>query len=371
MSIYNAQKAWLMLADGTVFEGLSFGATGTAIGEVVFTTAVTGCQEILTDPSYCGQITVQTFPLIGNYGTNDDDVESDDIFMKGYIVREWCDSPSNFRAKERIDSYLKEHNTIGLFDIDTRALTRKLRVNGVMNGLITTEEITDANREKLLAAVKAYRVSGVVDSVTVKKNKLYPARGSRKYRVALVDFGYKRNLRENLRALGCDVTVVPARITAAELEQLKVDGIVLSNGPGDPAENTEVIANLKDIVALGKPIMGVCLGHQLLALANGFKTEKMGFGHRGGNQPVIDLSCDRTYVTSQNHGYNVIAESVDPAVAKISHINANDKSCEGLEYIGKPVFTVQFHPAISSAPVDTSYIFDKFLALMDNSKEGK
>ena len=220
MSIYNAQKAWLMLADGTVYEGSSFGAAGTAIGEVVFTTAVTGCQEILTDPSYCGQITVQTFPLIGNYGTNDDDAESDDIFMKGYIVREWCDSPSNFRAKERIDNYLKEHNTIGLFDIDTRALTRKLRVNGVMNGLITTEPITEENREKLLAAVKAYHVAGVVDSVTVKKNKLYPAHGTRKYRVAMMDFGYKRNLRENLRALGCDVIVVPARITAAELEQI-------------------------------------------------------------------------------------------------------------------------------------------------------
>ncbi|MBQ2751914.1 MAG: glutamine-hydrolyzing carbamoyl-phosphate synthase small subunit [Oscillospiraceae bacterium] len=371
MSIYNAQKAWLMLADGTVYEGSSFGAAGTAIGEVVCTTAVTGCQEILTDPSYCGQITVQTFPLIGNYGTNDDDAESDDIFMKGYIVREWCDSPSNFRAKERIDNYLKEHNTIGLFDIDTRALTRKLRVNGVMNGLITTEPITEENREKLLAAVKAYHVAGVVDSVTVKKNKLYPAHGTRKHRVAMMDFGYKRNLRENLRALGCDVIVVPARITAAELAQLKVDGIVLSNGPGDPAENVEVIGNVKDIMALGTPIMGVCLGHQLLALANGFKTEKMGFGHRGGNQPVIDLASDRTYVTSQNHGYDVVIDSIDASVAKISHVNANDKSCEGLEYIGVPAFSVQFHPAITDCPVDTSYIYDKFIKMMDKSKEGK
>lgn len=371
MSIYNAKKAWLLLADGTMYEGRSFGATGTSIGEVVFTTGMTGCQETLTDPSYFGQIAVQTFPLIGNYGTNDDDVESDDIFMRGYIVREWCDSPSNFRAKERIDQFLKDHNTIGLFDIDTRALTKKLRVNGVMNGVITTEPITDENREKLLSDIRAYTVCNAVDTVTAKKSKLYPAHSHRKYRVAMLDFGYKRNIRESLRAHGCDVIVMPARTTADEIKELGVDGIMLSNGPGDPAENVEVIKNLREIVKLGLPIMGVCLGHQLMALAMGGKTVKMSYGHRGGNQPVIELASDRTYVTTQNHGYAVLGDSIDPAIGKVSHINANDKSCEGIQYFNAPMFTVQFHPEACAGPADTSYLFDRFIEMIDKSKEGK
>lgn len=371
MSIYNAKKAWLLLADDTLYEGRSFGAEGSAIGEVVFTTGMTGCQETLTDPSYFGQIAVQTFPLIGNYGTNDDDVESDDIFMKGYIVREWCDSPSNFRAKERIDEYLKEHNTIGLFDIDTRALTKKLRVNGVMNGMITTEPITEDNREGLLAEIREYSVRKAVDTVTAKKSKLYPALSRGKYRVAMLDFGYKRNIRESLRSKGCDVLVMPARTTAEEIKSQRIDGILLSNGPGDPAENVEVIENLREIVKLGLPIMGVCLGHQLMALAMGGRTVKMGYGHRGGNQPVIELASDRTYVTTQNHGYAVLGDSLDPAIARVSHINANDKSCEGVEYLNAPMFTVQFHPEACAGPADTSYLFDRFIKMMDKSKEGK
>lgn len=371
MSIYNAKKAWLLLADGTLYEGRSFGAEGSAIGEVVFTTGMTGCQETLTDPGYFGQIAVQTFPLIGNYGTNDDDVESDDIFMKGYIVREWCDSPSNFRAKERIDEYLKEHNTIGLFDIDTRALTRKLRVNGVMNGMITTEPIDDENREKIISEIRGYSVKGAVDTITAKKPKLYPAHSQAKYRVAMLDFGYKRNIRESLRSKGCDVLVMPARSTAEEIKAQNVDGILLSNGPGDPAENVEVIENLREIVKMGLPLMGVCLGHQLMALAMGGKTVKMSYGHRGGNQPVIELESDRTYVTTQNHGYAVLGESLDSAIAKISHINANDKSCEGVEYLNAPMFTVQFHPQACADAADTSYLFDRFIKMMDKSKEGK
>lgn len=371
MSIYNANRAWLMLADGTLYEGRSFGGSGTAIGEVVFTTGMTGCQETLTDPSYYGQIAVQTFPLIGNYGTNDDDVESDNIFMKGYIVREWCDSPSNFRAKERIDQYLKDHNTIGLFDIDTRALTKRLRVNGVMNGVITTEPITDSNREALLKQLKEYTVSGAVDNVTAKANKLYPAHGDKKYRVAMLDFGYKRNIRETLRSRGCDVIIVPARTTAQQLKELEVDGVMLSNGPGDPSENVEVISNLKDIVKLGLPIMGVCLGHQLMALAMGGKTVKMRYGHRGGNQPVIDFASGRTYVTTQNHGYAVLGDSFDPKMARVSHVNANDKTCEGVQYLNAPVFTVQFHPEACAGPADTAYLFDNFLKMIDQSKEGK
>ncbi|MFV0497107.1 MAG: carbamoyl phosphate synthase small subunit [Candidatus Fimivivens sp.] len=371
MSIYNADQAWLMLADGTVFEGRSFGATGTAIGEVVFTTGMTGCQETLTDPSYYGQIAVQTFPLIGNYGTNDDDVESDGVYMKGYIVREWCDSPSNFRAKERIDLFLKKHNTIGLFDIDTRALTRRLREQGVMNGVITTVPIKAQDKDRLLAEIQKYTVAQAVDSVTTAAVKMYPAHGHRKYRVALFDFGYKRNIRESLRARGCEVAVVPARTTAAQLKEMNVDGIMLSNGPGDPQENVEVIENLRAIVALGLPVIGVCLGHQLMALAMGGKTGKMGYGHRGGNQPVIDLASDRTYVTTQNHGYAVLADSIDPKIAKVSHINANDRTCEGVIYLQAPVFTVQFHPEACAGPADTAYLFDNFIAMIDKSKEGK
>ena len=371
MSIYNADRAWLMLADGTVFEGRSFGATGTAIGEVVFTTGMTGCQETLTDPSYYGQIAVQTFPLIGNYGTNADDIESDGIYMKGYIVREWCDSPSNFRAKERIDLFLKRHNTIGLFDIDTRALTRRLREQGVMNGVITTVPIESLDRDKVLAEIKQYAVINALDAVTTLSHKTYPAHGHRKYRVALLDFGYKRNIRESLRARGCDVTVLPARTGIAQLKDMRFDGVVLSNGPGDPKENVEVICNLRDVVTMGLPVMGVCLGHQLMALAMGGKTAKMRYGHRGGNQPVVELATGRTYVTTQNHGYEVLADSLDPAIARVSHINANDKTCEGIAYLQAPVFTVQFHPEACAGPADTAYLFDDFIAMIDKSKEGR
>ena len=369
MSIYNADRAWLMLADGTIYEGRSFGAKGTAIGEVVFTTGMTGCQETLTDPSYFGQIAVQTFPLIGNYGTNDDDVESDDIYMKGYIVREWCDSPSNFRATERIDNFLKRHGTIGLFDIDTRALTRRLREYGVMNGVITTEPITDQNRDKLLKEIAAYTVHDAVATITTSVARLYPAHGTRKYRIALFDFGYKRNIRESLRAKGCDVLVVPAGTTAEQLREMKVEGILLSNGPGDPAENRQVIQNLSEIIKLGLPIMGVCLGHQLMALARGGRTVKLGYGHRGGNQPVIDFDSGRTFVTTQNHGYAVLGDSLDPAIARVSHVNANDKTCEGVEYLDAPIFTVQFHPEACAGPADTSFLFDRFLAMIDKQKE--
>lgn len=371
MSIYNAQKAWLMLADGTVFEGRSFGATGTAIGEVVFTTGMTGCQETLTDPSYHGQIAVQTFPLIGNYGTNDDDVESDNIYMKGYVVREWCDSPSNFRAKERIDAFLKRHGTVGLFDIDTRALTRRLREQGVMNGVVTTEPITDANREALLGQVRQFAIRNAVDSITCAAPRIYPAHGKRKYRVALFDFGYKRNIRESLRTRGCDVVVLPARTTAAQLAEYCPDGVVLSNGPGNPEENAQVIDNLREVIGLNIPIMGVCLGHQLMALAMGGETCKLGYGHRGGNQPVVDLDTGRTYITTQNHSYTVVNGSLPPDIGYVSHVNANDKTCEGIRYTCLPAFTVQFHPEACAGPVDTSFLFERFLCMIDAQKEDK
>ncbi|MEG2204925.1 MAG: carbamoyl phosphate synthase small subunit, partial [Oscillospiraceae bacterium] len=325
-------------------------------------------QETLTDPGYYGQIAVQTFPLIGNYGTNDDDAESGGVYMKAYIVREWCDSPSNFRAKERIDDFLKANHTIGLFDIDTRALTRRLRVDGVMNGAVTTVEPVGAFREELLAQLAAYRVRGAVDAVTCTVCRSYPAVGVEKHRVALFDFGYKRNLRESLRARGCQVTVVPAQTSLAQLRELKVDGVLLSNGPGDPEENGEIILNLRKIATSGLPMMGVGLGHQLLALAMGAKTRKMRYGHRGSNQPVTDLARGQTAVTHQNHGYTVEVRSIDPAVAVMSHLNANEASCEGLRYLKIPAFGVQFYPeTIGQGGIPS--LFDDFLQMMEQQKE--
>lgn len=367
--IKDGSPAWLVLADGQVFRGRSFGAAGTVIGEVVFTTGMTGYQETLTDPSYYGQIVTQTFPLIGNYGVNSQDFESTQSYVNGYIVREWCNAPSNFRSEDSIDHFLKRHNIIGLCGIDTRRLTRALREAGVMNGAITTED-PSADLEGLLTRIRAYAIRDAVKTVTSQKVQTYTPDGA-KYRVVLLDFGYKRYIRKSLMNRGCEVIVVPASTTAEEIANLAPDGIMLSNGPGDPAENTEVIENLKEIAKLGIPMFGICLGHQLMALAMGMQTEKLKYGHRGANQPVIDLVSGKTYVTSQNHGYAVIGESLDPAIGSVSHINANDKTCEGVRYTAVNAFTVQFHPEAHGGPLDTAYLFDDFTSRMDAYKEGK
>ncbi|EOS63122.1 MULTISPECIES: carbamoyl phosphate synthase small subunit [unclassified Anaerotruncus] len=366
--LQNEQKATLLLADGTVFEGLSFGAQGTTIGEVVFTTGMTGYQEALTDPSYCGQIVTQTFPLVGNYGVNEEDQESDRSYVKGYVVREWCECPSNFRCEGTIDAFLKKHDIIGLYDIDTRALTRKIREHGVMNGMITTEEITD--REAALERIGAFAIRDAVRTVTAVQPKKYTCENPQ-YEVALIDYGYKRNIRRSLLLRGCNVTVLPATVAADQLREGGFDGIMLSNGPGDPSENTEAIENLREIARLGIPIFGICLGHQLMALAQGAKTAKLKYGHRGGNQPVIDLATGLTYVTSQNHGYEVLGETLPASVGKVSHINANDKSCEGVQYGDGSIFTVQFHPEAHSGPEDTGVLFDRFVDLMKAAKSAK
>ncbi len=362
----DGRPAYLMLANGQVFQGRGFGATGTVIGEVVFTTSMTGYQETLTDPSYFGQIVTQTFPLIGNYGVNSKDFESAKSYVSGYIVREWCNTPSNFRMEGRIDHFLKEHNIIGLCDIDTRQLTRTIRSAGVMNGVITTDDPT--GNTELLAQIQNYRIVDAVKSVTGTDCITYTG-DSPRYRVVLFDFGYKRNIRQELVNRGCEVLVVPATTTAKEIETLKPNGIMLSNGPGDPSENVEIIANLKEIAQLGIPIFGICLGHQLMALSQGARTEKLKYGHRGANQPVVDLESGRTYVTSQNHGYAVVGESIDPSIGQVSHINANDKTCEGVRYSTINAFTVQFHPEAHGGPLDTAYLFDDFVARM--SKEDK
>jgi len=362
------KKAYLILADGTVFEGKSFGAEGSVIGEIVFTTAMVGYQETLTDPSYCGQIVTQTFPLIGNYGVNREDYESGGSVVSGYIVREYCEEPSNFRCEDNIDHFLKKYGIIGLYDIDTRRLTRIIRESGVMNGMITDDPGFD--KEKSLEKIRAYTVGSVVPKVSVKAPEEYKAENA-KYRVALIDYGYKHNIRRELLKRGCDVTVFPHDVRPDEIKAMKPDGIMLSNGPGDPADNIFSIATLRALIPEKIPTFGICLGHQLLALANGAKTVKMKYGHRGGNQPVTDLELDRTFITSQNHGYAVVADSIPETAGKLSHINANDKTCEGVRYTNAPAFTVQFHPEACGGPHDTAYLFDEFIELMEKERSGK
>lgn len=363
MSLFNQdEKAYLLLADGTVFEGRSFGAKGTVIGEVVFTTSLTGYQETLTDPSYYGQIVTQTFPLIGNYGVNGEDDESAKSYVSGYIVREWCNTPSNFRSTGTINDFLKAQNIIGIHSIDTRSLTRKIREAGVMNGAVTTENVYN-KKDELLAQINAYKLTDAVKNVTGDQVRTYGS-DAPKYRVVLFDYGYKRNIRNELISRGCEVIVVPAYTTAEEVKKLAPDGIMLSNGPGNPADNTVVIENLKEISKLGIPIFGICMGHQLLALAHGASTQKLKYGHRGANQPVVDKELDRTFVTSQNHGYAVVGDSINPEVAEVSHYNANDGTCEGVRYKKINAFTVQFHPEAHGGPQDTAYLFDEFIDMI-------
>lgn len=361
------EKAMLLLADGSVYEGYSVGAKGTAIGETVFTTGMTGYQETLTDPSYYGQIVTQTFPLIGNYGTNSFDSESPRCHLSGYVIREWCETPSNFRCENNLDTFLKEKGVIGLYGIDTRSLTRKIREFGVMNGMITTEPIAD--KKAALEKIREYYIKDAVKNVSSPEIRTFKAQGETKYRVVLFDYGYKRNIERELLKRGCEVTIVPYNTTAEQIKEIAPDGIMLSNGPGDPKDNIEAILNLRETMKLKIPTFGICLGHQLLALANGGSTRKLKYGHRGANQPVLDLEMGRTFVTSQNHGYAVDSESIKDSVGVVNCKNANDGTCEGIRYLKFPAFTVQFHPEVCCGPLDTAFLFDKFIELMD--KGGK
>ena len=356
------QKAYLILENGKIFEGKSFGAQGEAIGEIVFTTAMTGYLETLTDPSYYGQIVVQTFPLIGNYGVIPVDFESSEPHVKAYIVRDWCQEPSNFRCEGDLDTFLKQHNIVGLYGIDTRALTKIVRESGVMNGKIVTE-----GSEFGLADLKNYKIVEAVESTTCKEEKVFAPEGEVKRKVCLYDFGAKDNIRRELVKRGCEVTVVPAHTKAERVLELAPDGIMLSNGPGDPADNVDIIAELKKLSEKKIPTFGICLGHQLLALSQGAKTEKLKYGHRGANQPATELETGRVYITSQNHGYAVVNDSLGEN-AKVSFVNANDGTCEGVTYLNMPAFSVQFHPEACGGPLDTGFLFDKFVDMIDANK---
>ena len=349
------KKAYLVLNNGRVFEGTRIGADGNGLGELVFTTGMTGYLETLTDPSYAGQIILQTFPLIGNYGVIPEDFEGP-CLAKGYVVRELCDTPSNFRSEYALDAFLKEHNVPGICGVDTRALTRIIREEGVMNALICDEIPKD------LSAIQTYAVLGGVKQASSTEPRFFPAEGEEKYHVALLDYGAKHHIVESLQERGCRVTVLPHDTSAEDVLALKPDGLMLSNGPGDPKENVFEIEQLKKL--MGKlPVFGICLGHQLAALALGGETVKLKYGHRGANQPVKDLKTGRCFITSQNHGYAVVAESVKD-IAELRYINANDYSCEGLDYPEARCFTVQFHPEASAGPHDTGFLFDRFVSMM-------
>ena len=362
------KKAYLLLADGTLIEGRAVGYEGMSIGETVFNTGMAGYQEVLTDPSYYGQIVTMTYPLVGNYGINFEDYESCKSWVSGFIMREECEYPSNWRCKHTLDEYLKAQKVVGLAGIDTRRLTRILRNSGVMNGVIYTEGYEpDA---QTVEQMKAYVVKDAVKAVTCRENIVYPAQDEQKYRVALMDFGVKYNIERELQKRGCEVTVIPGDTDPQEILSGGYDGVMLSNGPGDPAENVEIVENLKVLRDSGIPIFGICLGHQLMSLAIGAKTEKLKYGHRGVNHPVKDLDEDRTYITSQNHGYAVVGETVDPQIARVRYVNLNDGTVEGVVHADKPIFTVQYHPEVCPGPMDTSYLFDIFMDNIAKTKGG-
>ena len=355
-------KAFLILEDGTVFTGTSIGSTRDMISEIVFYTSMTGYLEVLTDPSYAGQAVVMTYPLIGNYGITPD-MESLKAWPDGYIVRELSRMPSNFRCEGTIQDFLKKYDIPGIAGVDTRALTKILREKGTMNGMITTNENYDL--DEVISKLKNYKVEGVVSKVTCAEKYVLEGTGKK---VALLDLGAKKNIAKSLNDRGCEVTVYPADTTAEEIIASNPDGIMLSNGPGDPAECTSIIKEIKKLYETDIPIFAICLGHQLMALATGGTTYKLKYGHRGGNHPVKDLQTGRVYISSQNHGYVVDEDKIDPNVAVPAFKNVNDGTNEGLAYVGKNIFTVQFHPEACPGPQDSGYLFDRFLEMMGGEK---
>ena len=354
-------KAYLILEDGSVYEGENIGALREAVSEIVFNTSMTGYLEVMTDPSYAGQAVVMTYPLIGNYGICYEDMESDRPWIDGLIVRELSEVASNFRNEDSIQNFLIKNNIPCICGIDTRDLTKRLREHGTMNGFITVDSSFVV--EKILQRIKEYSVKGVVKRTSTKETYSLPGKGKR---VVLIDFGAKKNIARQLQKRGCEVIVVPCDTKAKEILKLKPDGIMLSNGPGDPKENADIIEEIKKLYDTDIPIFAICLGHQLMALATGANTYKLRYGHRGGNHPVKDLETGRTYISSQNHGYAVDESTLDKNICVPAFVNVNDGTNEGLRYINKKIFTVQYHPEACHGPRDSSYLFDKFIKMMED-----
>ncbi len=360
-------KAFLILEDGTVYEGRSIGAKKEVISEIVFNTSMWGYEEVLTDPSYAGQSVCMTYPIIGSYGINKEDMEAEKSWVSGYIVRELMDNPSNFRSEENIGKFLIDQDIPGIEGIDTRALTKKLRTAGTMRGMITTDEKFDL--KTVIARICSWKMGHVVLDVTCKEKKIYKGEENGcGFKVALIDLGTKKSIINNLTRRGCTVTVYPAETPAEEVLGDNPDGIMLSNGPGDPKDNKKTIKEIQKMFSTEIPIFAICLGHQLLALANGGDTRKMKYGHRGANHPVRDLKTGKVYITVQNHGYMVREDSIDRDIAEVSFCNVNDGTVEGVHYLGKNVQTVQFHPEASAGPKDTEFLFDQFINMMEVSK---
>ena len=355
-------KATLILANGSIFSGSSIGSAETRVCEMVFNTSMAGYQEILTDPSYAGQGVVMSYPLIGNYGVNSEDNESRRPWVEAFVVRHLSPRGSNFRCEGDLGSYLKEHNITGIQGVDTRALTKILRSQGSMNGMLTCAE--HFNIAQVLEQLKAYKVEGAVRATSTKEAYTVQPEGEAKKRIALIDYGTKRNILRELVQRGAEVTVLPCTAAAKDIAALGADGIMLSNGPGDPAENGDLIENLKEICKLNIPMFGICLGHQLLALAHGAQRTKLKYGHRGENQPVKNLETGRVYVTSQNHGYAIVGDSLDEKVGRQLYRNVNDGTCEGMRYLEHPAFSVQFHPEACGGPLDTEELFDEFFSML-------
>jgi len=361
-------QAHLVLEDGTIFTGQSFGAAGLRQGEVVFNTSMTGYQEILTDPSYAGQIVTMTYPLIGNYGINPEDMESTCSRARGFVVRELCDFPSNWRSRGSLEEFLKEQDILGIQGIDTRALTRILRSRGTMRGILTTEELGPEKMVELARQAPGLTGQDLVAEVTTKEP--YTIEGG-PYKVVVMDFGVKQNIIRWLLKTGFTVRVVPAQTSAEEIIAWQPDGLMLSNGPGDPKAVRYAAETIKKL--LGRlPIFGICLGHQLLGLALGGDTYKLPFGHRGGNHPVKDLVTGRVYITAQNHGFAIDPASLNPQLVQVSHLNLNDQTVEGLRCLGIPAYSVQYHPEGFPGSTDSEYLFYEFFGLVEDfRKQGR
>lgn len=361
----------IYLEDGTVFKGIGFGARGTAVGELVFNTSMTGYQKILTDPSYKGQIITMTYPLIGNYGVSDIDNESDGIHAFGLVIKDLCDMPSNSNSVMSLDQWLREQNVPGVFGVDTRQITKKIRKFGTVKCLISTEDISIAEAKELCSKGKL-RGDWMKEASTKEKYVLEPTAVTEEkpYEVAVLDFGVKTNILRCLQVRNCRLTVYPYGTPAAEILQENPDGIFLTNGPGDPEEAKEAIEEVHNLIRTSEvPMFGICMGHQILALALGGKTYKLKYGHRGGNHGVYDKETKRSYITSQNHGYAVQHESIILKGMEVTHLNLNDGTVEGMEHRDLPIFSVQFHPEASPGPDDNAYLFDKFINRMKGDRE--